>query len=128
MGNTRPLIVGSDSGPEPPYPLQMEGKVIKGFGRGSKEVSWRYLSCLYLALLLAYCCLIPLPFITLHLACGPARLVLGTVGEKRVEKGDTAELTPGGGLLALGLRSSPDIACLGNFWKGTIWGMATWRG
>lgn len=37
--NTRPLIVGPESGPEPPYPLQMEGKVIKGFGRGSKEVS-----------------------------------------------------------------------------------------
>lgn len=39
MGNTRPLIVGPESGPEPPFPLQMEGKVIKGFGRGSKEVS-----------------------------------------------------------------------------------------
>lgn len=39
MGSTRPLIVGPESGPEPPFPLQMEGKVIKGFGRGSKEVS-----------------------------------------------------------------------------------------
>ncbi|ROW03287.1 hypothetical protein VSDG_01310 [Cytospora chrysosperma] len=39
MGNTtRPVIVGPDSGPEPPFPLQMEGKVIKGFGRGSKEL------------------------------------------------------------------------------------------
>lgn len=39
MGNTRPLVVGPASGPESPFPLQMEGKVIKGFGRGSKEVS-----------------------------------------------------------------------------------------
>ncbi|KAM3509929.1 hypothetical protein MY11210_006119 [Beauveria gryllotalpidicola] len=34
----RPAIVGVDAGPEPPYPLQMEGKVISGFGRGSKEL------------------------------------------------------------------------------------------
>lgn len=34
----RPAIVGADAGPEAPYPLQMEGKVIAGFGRGSKEV------------------------------------------------------------------------------------------
>ncbi|KAJ9133047.1 Riboflavin kinase [Pleurostoma richardsiae] len=39
MGSSaRPLIVGSDSGPEPPFPLRMEGKVISGFGRGSKEL------------------------------------------------------------------------------------------
>lgn len=38
MGNTRPLVVGPASGPESPFPLQMEGKVIKGFGRGSKEL------------------------------------------------------------------------------------------
>ncbi|PSS03450.1 riboflavin kinase [Coniella lustricola] len=38
MGNTRPMLVGPDAGPESPYPLQMEGKVIKGFGRGSKEL------------------------------------------------------------------------------------------
>ena len=43
MSNTRPAIVGPDSGPEPPFPLQMEGTVIKGFGRGSKEVSWSFL-------------------------------------------------------------------------------------
>jgi len=36
---SRPLIIGPDSGPEAPYPLQMEGEVIKGFGRGSKEAS-----------------------------------------------------------------------------------------
>jgi hypothetical protein len=41
MGNTRPLVAGPASGPQPPFPLQMEGKVIKGFGRGSKEVSTR---------------------------------------------------------------------------------------
>uniref|UniRef100_A0A8H7NF47 Riboflavin kinase n=1 Tax=Bionectria ochroleuca TaxID=29856 RepID=A0A8H7NF47_BIOOC len=35
----RPSIVGDQAGPEAPYPLQMEGKVISGFGRGSKEVS-----------------------------------------------------------------------------------------
>lgn len=35
----RPLIVGPDAGPEAPFPLRMEGKVISGFGRGSKEVS-----------------------------------------------------------------------------------------
>ncbi|KAL6874995.1 hypothetical protein J3F83DRAFT_729470 [Trichoderma novae-zelandiae] len=34
----RPDIVGMESGPEPPYPYRMEGKVISGFGRGSKEL------------------------------------------------------------------------------------------
>ncbi|KAL1842651.1 hypothetical protein VTJ49DRAFT_4562 [Mycothermus thermophilus] len=34
----RPLIVGDPSGPSPPYPLRMEGRVISGFGRGSKEL------------------------------------------------------------------------------------------
>lgn len=34
----RPLIVGTDAGPSPPYPLRMEGEVISGFGRGSKEL------------------------------------------------------------------------------------------
>ncbi|TPX10230.1 uncharacterized protein E0L32_001427 [Thyridium curvatum] len=38
METTRPLIVGPEAGPEPPYPLQMEGDVISGFGRGSKEL------------------------------------------------------------------------------------------
>jgi riboflavin kinase len=36
--STRPEIVGMETGPEPPYPYKMEGKVISGFGRGSKEV------------------------------------------------------------------------------------------
>lgn len=39
MVNGRPRIVGDDAGPTAPYPLTMEGKVISGFGRGSKEVS-----------------------------------------------------------------------------------------
>ena len=34
----RPLVVGPATGPEPPYPFRMEGKVISGFGRGSKEL------------------------------------------------------------------------------------------
>ncbi|KAM0277878.1 hypothetical protein ACHAQH_005510 [Verticillium albo-atrum] len=34
----RKSIVGPDSGPEAPFPLKMEGKVISGFGRGSKEL------------------------------------------------------------------------------------------
>ncbi|KAG5957842.1 riboflavin kinase, partial [Claviceps cyperi] len=38
MDTTRPSIVGPDSGPEWPFPYKMEGKVIAGFGRGSKEL------------------------------------------------------------------------------------------
>ena len=38
MAATRPLIIGPPTGPQAPYPLRMEGKVIKGFGRGSKEL------------------------------------------------------------------------------------------
>ncbi|OJT14705.1 Riboflavin kinase [Trametes pubescens] len=38
MATARPLIIGPSTGPEAPYPLQMEGKVISGFGRGSKEL------------------------------------------------------------------------------------------
>lgn len=34
----RPSIVGPDTGPESPFPYRMEGKVISGFGRGSKEL------------------------------------------------------------------------------------------
>ena len=33
----RPSIVGADS-PEQPYPIYLKGPVIKGFGRGSKEL------------------------------------------------------------------------------------------
>ena len=35
----RDLFAGPDSGPVPPFPLKLDGKVIKGFGRGSSEVS-----------------------------------------------------------------------------------------
>jgi len=35
---SRPLLIGPPTGPEPPYPLRMEGSVISGFGRGSKEL------------------------------------------------------------------------------------------
>lgn len=35
---SRAQIIGSDSGPEAPFPLRMTGKVVSGFGRGSKEV------------------------------------------------------------------------------------------
>lgn len=34
----RDTVAGSDSGPSPPLPLRLNGKVIKGFGRGSSEV------------------------------------------------------------------------------------------
>ncbi|KAI1173547.1 hypothetical protein F4777DRAFT_557685 [Nemania sp. FL0916] len=34
----RPRILYGDAGPEPPFPLRMEGAVIAGFGRGSKEL------------------------------------------------------------------------------------------
>ncbi|EGP87795.1 uncharacterized protein MYCGRDRAFT_40195 [Zymoseptoria tritici IPO323] len=34
----RELIAGPDSGPAPPFPLRLNGKVIKGFGRGSSEL------------------------------------------------------------------------------------------
>lgn len=34
----RDPTAGPDSGPEQPFPLRLDGEVIKGFGRGSKEV------------------------------------------------------------------------------------------
>ncbi|GAB7338051.1 hypothetical protein MBLNU457_4420t1 [Dothideomycetes sp. NU457] len=34
----RPEVVGPEEGPEPPFPLRLDGTVIKGFGRGSKEL------------------------------------------------------------------------------------------
>lgn len=34
----RPPIVGPDNGPSSPFPLRLSGPVIKGFGRGSKEL------------------------------------------------------------------------------------------
>jgi riboflavin kinase len=35
----RDPVAGPDDGPAAPFPLRLSGKVIKGFGRGSKEVS-----------------------------------------------------------------------------------------
>jgi riboflavin kinase len=35
---SRELVVGSESGPEPPFPVKVNGPIIKGFGRGSREV------------------------------------------------------------------------------------------
>jgi hypothetical protein len=46
----RPTIIGPDAGPEPPFPLRMGGKVVSGFGRGSKEVRHEFshvLLCFY---------------------------------------------------------------------------------
>ncbi|EME49717.1 hypothetical protein DOTSEDRAFT_68482 [Dothistroma septosporum NZE10] len=34
----RDTVAGPENGPEPPYPLKLNGKVIKGFGRGSSEL------------------------------------------------------------------------------------------
>jgi hypothetical protein len=34
----RDPVAGPDSGPEPPFPIKLSGPVIRGFGRGSKEV------------------------------------------------------------------------------------------
>lgn len=41
MSAARPDVVGPPDGPAPPFPLRMEGSVIAGFGRGSKEVRAR---------------------------------------------------------------------------------------
>lgn len=37
---TRDPVAGPAAGPEPPFPIRLSGPVIKGFGRGSKEVCW----------------------------------------------------------------------------------------
>jgi len=37
-GLPREPVAGRDAGPEEPFPIRLEGPVIKGFGRGSKEV------------------------------------------------------------------------------------------
>lgn len=34
----RDPVAGPDSGPEQPFPLKIDGKVVSGFGRGSREV------------------------------------------------------------------------------------------
>ena len=37
-GGPRDPVAGPDAGPEPPFPIKLFGPVIRGFGRGSKEV------------------------------------------------------------------------------------------
>jgi riboflavin kinase len=39
----RDPVAGPDRGPESPYPIRLSGPVIKGFGRGSKEVCMKSL-------------------------------------------------------------------------------------
>ncbi|KAJ5102795.1 hypothetical protein N7532_003324 [Penicillium argentinense] len=34
----RDPVAGPDNGPEPPFPVRLSGPVIKGFGRGSKDL------------------------------------------------------------------------------------------
>jgi riboflavin kinase len=38
QASSRPALVGDASGPSPPFPLLMSGRVLSGFGRGSKEL------------------------------------------------------------------------------------------
>ncbi|KAF3225014.1 riboflavin kinase, partial [Orbilia oligospora] len=38
MRETRPDTAGPDAGPGSPYPVRLSGKIISGFGRGSKEL------------------------------------------------------------------------------------------
>ncbi|KAF8524741.1 riboflavin kinase [Gautieria morchelliformis] len=35
---SRPLLVGEDSGPSPPFPIRLAGSVQRGFGRGGKDL------------------------------------------------------------------------------------------
>lgn len=39
----RATIIGEDGGPSQPFPLRLGGKVVSGFGRGSKEVGVLFL-------------------------------------------------------------------------------------
>lgn len=49
----RDPVAGPNAGPEAPFPIRLSGPVIKGYGRGSKDVCTRrhsstvYLECLY---------------------------------------------------------------------------------
>ena len=38
----RDPVAGPDAGPEAPYPVRLSGPVIKGFGRGSKDVGLQH--------------------------------------------------------------------------------------
>jgi hypothetical protein len=44
----RDPVAGPDAGPESPYPVRLSGPVIKGFGRGSKDVCRAARSCGFL--------------------------------------------------------------------------------
>lgn len=35
---SRPQVVGEDSGPTPPFPIRLVGNVQRGFGRGGKDL------------------------------------------------------------------------------------------
>ena len=48
----REPIVGPEDGPEPPFPIRLSGPIIKGFQRGSKEVSDSNLTCVLSGILL----------------------------------------------------------------------------
>lgn len=111
VNTSRPLIVGPESGPEAPFPLQMEGKVIKGFGRGSKEVSEPFCHLLFLS---RYICplyfsqtmssLLPnlAPLTTTvaphvcHVACHTRRHVLAALFDQPRMVGDQGEERPPG--------------------------------
>ncbi|KZF21525.1 riboflavin kinase [Xylona heveae TC161] len=38
LDKPRDPIAGPDAGPEAPFPIKVNGKVVKGFGRGSKDL------------------------------------------------------------------------------------------
>lgn len=42
-------VVGPETGPEDPFPVRLSGPVIKGFGRGSKEVTTSLLPLRWMA-------------------------------------------------------------------------------
>ena len=54
----RDLVSGPESGPEPPFPIRLSGPVIKGFGRGSKEVG-SFLSHVSVKPQSFYCSMLP---------------------------------------------------------------------
>lgn len=110
-GDTRPLIVGPESGPEPPYPLQMEGKVIKGFGRGSKEVSLDKIQKREILVLLVPPCRCLAIY---HVLLSPRKLVLEALKKRGAHRARvTAEKEPRR-VLGQTHRSAPGRDDLGN--------------
>lgn len=45
MSRVREPFAGPDDGPIAPFPIKLNGEVVKGFGRGSKEVKVRLAIC-----------------------------------------------------------------------------------